>query len=151
MKIWKDPYCVDFHHGCIPPPFPHTSERLHTVSLWMGLLIKPPLHTFLVLLAKLILSKNALRLFDFVQENPPIHTHFVSFLFLPPYHTQSYKFYHHYVSTPFFNFSILDPPFHTKFCSSMLLHDHILGKPPPPPREPTKAMYTLFLYPINLM
>ncbi len=33
------------------------------------------------------------------------------------------------------HFSIFDPPFHTKFCTSMLVH--ILGKPPP------RAFYTL--------
>ncbi len=104
------------------PPIPHNFGWPNILSLRMELLIKPPFHIIQVLFANTnIVAEHGLSL----QGNPPFYTHFVSFWFLYPYHTHSYEFHPHFVSTRFHtlhNFSIFDPQFHTKFFSSMLLH-----------------------------
>ncbi len=110
----------------LPPPIPHTSGRLHTVSLWMGLLIKPPFHTFPVLLENIVTEHGL-----FVLENPPFHTHFVSFWFLPPYHTQSYKFYPHFVSTQFHTIFQISTPHSTPNSVRACYSTFWASRPPP--------------------
>ncbi len=122
----KDPYCVDFHCG-FTPHSTHFWAPPHSFSV-NGVTDKAPIphisSTFLQ-----ISSQNTGSLY-----RKTLHsTQILCFDFLPPYHTQVLQILPSFcVHTIPHHLSIFDPPFHTKFCLSMLLY--ILGKPPPPPR-----------------
>ncbi len=94
MKIWKDPYCVDFHLGFTP----HSTQWWATPHIFSvnGVTDKAPIPHNSSTFCKYCCRKWAF----FVWKHPIPHT-FVSFWVLYPYNTHSYKFHPHFVSTRF--------------------------------------------------
>ncbi len=123
MKIRKDPYCVDFHLGFIP----HSTQCWVTPHIFYvnGVTDKAPIPHNSSTFCKYCCRKWAF----FVWKHHIPHTFCVILSFIPISHPLlqiSHPFCAHTIPH---RFSIFDPPFHTKFFSSMLLH--IFAEPPP--------------------
>ncbi len=124
MKFRKDPYCVDFHCEFTP----HSTHFLVTPHSLSGNVVsdKAPIPHISITFSQYCRQTQA-----FCAGKPPIpHTFCAILIFTPISHSVLQVLPPFCVHTIPHHFSISDPPFHTQFCSSMLLH--ILGKPPPP-------------------
>ncbi len=140
MKIRKDPYCVDVHLGFTP----------HSTQCWVtphnfsenGLTDKTPIPHNSSNFCKCCCRTWAF----FVKKHPIPHTFSVILIFIPISHPLLQISPPLCVHTIPHNFSIFDPPFHTKFFSSMLLH--ILAEPPPRAYLLTQCALSVIMRPI---